>query len=927
MKFNLKYMSLIVLFFLSAVLLNAQNVSFNTDGSAPDNSAMLDVSDTTRGVLIPRLTIIQRNAITSPATGLLIFQTDSDSGFYFNQGIPATPNWLRLKTSEDTAIWNRNDTNIYFNDGFVGIGTDSAQGLLHLYGRGSLGAGSRLVFGDDYHYKSSMGLNTFIGESGWDLNTDSDQLQIHARNGTIFTSKSPGVSSNLDTAIIVNSFGINILGDTSQHGIILDTDSSYYALFTDNKSGNLLPQGALGIFGGHKTGVRDTRLMIDRDGKIGVGNNAPIDALQLGSSLKAEDQIFSIRTAGGNSYKSGIRLLHFTDPYGFSLISDEVENKFFIQSHNNDTTTILTIDQITKNVGIGTASPINNFQVDLDLGQFSLNDNLAGAGTLAGTTLLGEFRGNLLSPQLRYSNTNSGNYFDIGLDSNENFVIESNDNSLFTFRKEGWFNIGYDTTGFKLFIGDKAGGNTFTRMNTSTGQVGLWASNDSIGWALFSDLTIGGSLLPSGAVGLFLTNGAGAAWTVSKEGNMGIGTTTPTEKLDVEGNIFATGDNNSIIADDISNGRLGFLKQVGTGPVLAYSNNSDFIISQSDENNLRDNISSSTLTERFRITSSGNVGINDNTPDRTLDVNGDITINGRIYNDLNDRYIEINQQNTSSNNGAFTYGVANGAQLLPESSNNGTVGDWGREWNSIVGINVWRTYESTISDRRAKENIKPIENALSTLMKLRGVSYDFNKKTHPAFANGDTTGPPVHQLGFIAQEVKEVIPEMVSFADAYGLYTIVNYEQMFPVVVESIKEQQIQINLLRQEKLIAENGINSSDSRLKTDIKPILNVLQTLDQIKGVYHYWDTLNFADRNYSSEQALGLIAQDIQKVYPELVLEDKDGYLSVDYSKFTAVLLQAIKEQQILIDQQNQNNEKQQYQIEFLMEEVKQLKEKK
>jgi predicted RNA-binding protein len=56
-----------------------------------------------------------------------------------------------------------------------------------------------------------------------------------------------------------------------------------------------------------------------------------------------------------------------------------------------------------------------------------------------------------------------------------------------------------------------------------------------------------------------------------------------------------------------------------------------------------------------------------------------------------------------------------------------------------------------------------------------------------------------------------------------------------------------------------------------------------------------------------------------------LEDNEGYLSVDYSKFTAVLLQAIKEQQVLIEQQNQNNEKQQDQIEFLMEELKAIKE--
>lgn len=55
---------------------HAQNVGINADGSAPDNSAMLDVKSTTSGVLIPRMTIAQRDAIVNPAPGLMVFCTD-----------------------------------------------------------------------------------------------------------------------------------------------------------------------------------------------------------------------------------------------------------------------------------------------------------------------------------------------------------------------------------------------------------------------------------------------------------------------------------------------------------------------------------------------------------------------------------------------------------------------------------------------------------------------------------------------------------------------------------------------------------------------------------------------------------------------------------------------------------------------------------
>ena len=64
----------------------AQGVSFNTTGAAADASAMLDVASTSKGVLVPRMTGAQKWAISSPATGLMIFQTDSTAGFYYYSG-------------------------------------------------------------------------------------------------------------------------------------------------------------------------------------------------------------------------------------------------------------------------------------------------------------------------------------------------------------------------------------------------------------------------------------------------------------------------------------------------------------------------------------------------------------------------------------------------------------------------------------------------------------------------------------------------------------------------------------------------------------------------------------------------------------------------------------------------------------------------
>ena len=64
----------------------AQGMSVNATGAAANASAMLDVASTSKGVLVPRMTGAQKWAISSPATGLMIFQTDSTSGFYYYTG-------------------------------------------------------------------------------------------------------------------------------------------------------------------------------------------------------------------------------------------------------------------------------------------------------------------------------------------------------------------------------------------------------------------------------------------------------------------------------------------------------------------------------------------------------------------------------------------------------------------------------------------------------------------------------------------------------------------------------------------------------------------------------------------------------------------------------------------------------------------------
>ena len=81
--------------------------------TAPDNSAILQVSSTSKGVLFPKMTAAQRGLITSPAVGLLVFQTDGSSGFYFYDG----SRWVQLGAGAGSSSVP-NNTLIFTTSGF-----------------------------------------------------------------------------------------------------------------------------------------------------------------------------------------------------------------------------------------------------------------------------------------------------------------------------------------------------------------------------------------------------------------------------------------------------------------------------------------------------------------------------------------------------------------------------------------------------------------------------------------------------------------------------------------------------------------------------------------------------------------------------------------------------------------------------------------
>jgi hypothetical protein len=89
-------------------------------------------------------------------------------------------------------------------------------------------------------------------------------------------------------------------------------------------------------------------------------------------------------------------------------------------------------------------------------------------------------------------------------------------------------------------------------------------------------------------------------------------------------------------------------------------------------------------------------------------------------------------------------------------------------------------------------------------------------------------------------------------------------------------------------------GTCVSDRRFKKNITPFGSTLNQLTALQPVHFYWRAAEFPDRHFGEAQTYGLIAQDVEQVFPELVVTGEDGFKAIDYSKLPLLTIQAVKE---------------------------------
>jgi hypothetical protein len=271
-----------------------QNVAINQDGTAPDPSAMLDVKSTTRGLLAPRMTQAQRDAIVSPAAGLLIYQTDGTSGYYVYNGA----SWASL-AGAGSSKWNLNGSHIYnINAGFVGIGTSTPGSGLELRGTG-FGAGQRITdatSGNSLVLQSGAGGNLKV--TGYNYGTGTAQplyLSVDGAN-TIMNSNGGNVGIGTTTpanklTVYSNFYGIEHTDGSVRLSSFLNSQGGWLGTLTNHPLNFYTNDGA-------------AQMTIIPGGGVGIGTTTPLGGYLLdvaGAIRNSGDAAHFVANASGGT--------------------------------------------------------------------------------------------------------------------------------------------------------------------------------------------------------------------------------------------------------------------------------------------------------------------------------------------------------------------------------------------------------------------------------------------------------------------------------------------------------------------------------------------------------------------------------------------------------------------------------------------------
>jgi hypothetical protein len=464
--------------------------------------------------------------------------------------------------------------------------------------------------------------------------------------------------------------------------------------------------------------------------------------------------------------------------------------------------------------------------------------------------------------------------------------------------------------------------------------------------------------LASNAMDIFY-NGAGSAnpaIRIAPNGNVGIGTTSLTGKLNVNG---------TTILGSTTQGGVQIISTSATNAILAPSKSNGSVSITDDSQN---------VTRGLTVYGgNGNIGIGTSAPQGRVDISSNGGSDGLVITQQADNSQSIQGYIDGHWNDRATYAAAccNALYLQPD------VGG--------VGIGIPATTAPPYYPIQAKLDILAGGDDTTPIIKLRqsnAASYGFDLGIDNNvdgglyfYANNNgaqsislklrrdtgkvgirTSGPPVSDLhikqtansqynGGLTLERADTGNTGALFLGsdnkmylmATGGYLTIDYTSRLDVKGDTRIDYKLAVNGYEPGACGTNYGLcvggpsggqsawnNTSDQRLKKNITPISHALDKILALQGVYFDFIETEGAYKNLPKSHQLGYIAQQVEPILPEVVSTGGDGMKMMSYANITALLGEGIKEQQKQIEDQNAKIKSLTEDIELLKEEIKQLK---
>jgi hypothetical protein len=863
---------------------------------------------------------------------------DTTRGVFWDVGIETTTNTFRFTNNTGGA------NGIYaFENGSVGIGTLTPSQKLHVIGStrvdngGLFLGGTSSISGNDPQIRRTNSSNDVSISTG-----GSDRVTILGTGNVGIGTTSPGTKLHI--------FGPNITtsSDTVAQSVLRLTRDITDPSFPDRKDsavdfmlsrqqavGNNLPYTRFDI---RLSGTTDSStptldvMSLLYNGNVGIGTTSPQAKLDVRNSLlvshtpatvdfESSTSTFDISgnivyfgTSVTSTWRqqlkninpfSGESNLTFSESVNGGSFSDHIEiNSYGLRALNGDITAVsgsvlcqgLAVggSQVIGSGGLGSfspgtaAAPSYSFSGDSNTGVYRPGTDIIGFSTAGTEKMRITSSGNVGIGTTTFTAPSYGDIPHLAVANISGATLQLRDSTSDTL-------IG-DTLGRIQFV------SSYINSPFASANIRTIAANNASGGA-----SGGGHMLFETSIG---STGASPLerMRITSSGNVSIGNTNNTFKLDVSGtgrftdnlNVttesryfqaagpFAWGNSTTIgarMGTDGVAGLIDFRRWLGSGTLhhVAAVRQIQGGSSRFGLGFLADDISTNSVATTVRMyidPNNGNVGIATTSPSEKLDVNGNLIVSGNF----NNLYVG---GKTNSNVDGIRMLCAGDDSFIDCRGGSGlnfrlddTTGDTQRiKFHSGGNVSIGNTNNTFKLDVSGTVRVNgeslliTAGNQPESRLKLNNSSSASNRQFHLVAGINNVTQDGFSIYDSVADNTRFVVQNS-------GNISIGNINDTYKLDVTGT---------------IRATGdvIAFSDERVKENIRTIENALDKVNKLRGVEY--------NKIGEEKKSIGVIAQEIEKILPQVVHEDEEGMKSVAYGNIVGVLIEAIKEQQKKIDE--------------------------